>query len=219
MKRILFLSFLMVAALTIGTVVFSSCSQDEAEDTNQTKVEHLKAKAAEFAKKYDVQMSLNEENIEQIAETLTVEQMEQDFQVFANLKDATPVSLKKAPAKTRGLKIKRTKDTEEEETFDRDKEYTGGASTRQTVMGQNIEASLHCRWYYKQTGSSGVTISGALYEDGVCVGSASAHHKPYFNTSFGHITFSLSGTISITTPKYVMSVGFEANQDKISITK
>jgi len=113
MKRILSLSFLMAATLAIDTVVFSSCSQDEAEDTNQAKVELLKAKAAEFAKMYGVQMSLNEENIEQIAETLTVEQMEQDFQAFANRKEVVHVNSEKAQPRTRGLKIMRTKEIAE----------------------------------------------------------------------------------------------------------
>jgi len=113
MKSLRIFSFLLATLLAVGTLGFIACSQDEAEDT-PTKAELLKAKAAEFAKKYGVQMSLNEENIEQISETLTVEQMEQDFQAFANFQGATSTNKSYAPHRTKGLKIKRAKVLEEE---------------------------------------------------------------------------------------------------------
>ncbi len=95
----------LLSALSIG---FTACSQDEVDEPQQTKVDLLKAKAKEFAEKYGVEMSLNEDNIAQIAETLSVEQMEKDFQNFALFKKNFVVKAKDAPvrAKTRGLKIR-----------------------------------------------------------------------------------------------------------------
>jgi len=78
-----------VSALFLsGAVVFYSCSSEDMEDERPlTKAELLRAKAKEFSQKYGVEMSLNEENIDSLANVLTVEQMEKDFQAFAALKN------------------------------------------------------------------------------------------------------------------------------------
>lgn len=80
-------SFLLVPAFSLGLLMalnFSSCSNDEA-DGQQSKAELLLQKSKEFEKKYGVGMELNPDSLDEIAQTLTVEQMEEDYRRFAAL--------------------------------------------------------------------------------------------------------------------------------------
>ncbi len=83
MKRFIFSFLLLIGALT-SISVFYACSSDEADDQSLSQSQLLLKKSREFAKKYGVELALNEENIDEIAKTLTVEQMEKDYQEWAN---------------------------------------------------------------------------------------------------------------------------------------
>lgn len=82
MKKISLLLLLFFGAMATF-VAFQACSSDEMNEQPQTKAQLLLKKSREFAKKYGVKMELNEENIEEIAKTLTVEEMEQDYRNWA----------------------------------------------------------------------------------------------------------------------------------------
>ena len=77
MKQLRTIVIVFIAILFMG--VFSACTNDET-DQALTKSQLLIKKSKEFAKKYNVDLRLKEENIDKIAETLTVDQMEKDYQ-------------------------------------------------------------------------------------------------------------------------------------------
>ena len=74
--------------LTLGMCVFtiSSCTSDELVLQYSPQAQLLLEKSREFAQKYGVDMLLNEEYIEETAQVLTVEKMEEDFKREANRK-------------------------------------------------------------------------------------------------------------------------------------
>lgn len=112
-----------IALLAACVTTFFACSQDEAEEQSPpqaSKADILRAKAKELSLKYGIDMSLNEENINEIADTLTVEQLEKDFQMLASMSiEVHPSSgnnsssISPFPNKRR-LKIRSNKTPEEE---------------------------------------------------------------------------------------------------------
>ena len=100
--------------------LFSSCSNEENEgnETANGKADMLRIKAKEFARKYNVRMSLNEDNIGYLAETLSVEEMENDFRMFAEEQKHPKIYASDDTGKTekaeKRLTIRRTKSLEEE---------------------------------------------------------------------------------------------------------
>ncbi len=212
-----FITSLMSAMLVGGIVLFNACSQDEAEVQTLSKAEMLKAKAKEFAKKYGVSMSLNEENLSQLAETLTVEQMEKDFQAFAALKGQNIVcgeSVTKADAskRTNKLKIRRSKTVEEEREYD----YSGsttlpvsGSSTKRNKDGElenfSFSGSADVSWQYTLKKSSHVRVSMDMVVNGMesCSSSATLSHTSFdTNPSFNFVA---SGNMSLSTNFYTFN--------------
>ncbi len=211
----------LLSALSIG---FTACSQDEVDEPQQTKVDLLKAKAKEFAEKYGVEMSLNEDNIAQIAETLSVEQMEKDFQNFAKLKDSLSAQTKPTPlknkAKTRGLKIRTTVPLEETAPpvgsndgteADRYKEYKGSVSGGRNGLFQReyngkkeniyISVDVTVSWSVKLNSNSRMDVSVSsngreTRHDIVC----------YYSTSNGFSVYG-GGTIWVITERYKFKFG------------
>ena len=80
MKKFM-LSLLILAGVFTAVLAFHACSaDDEAEGPQHSpQAQLLLQKSREFAKKYNVNMALNEDNIEETAKTLSVEQMEKDY--------------------------------------------------------------------------------------------------------------------------------------------
>ncbi len=83
MKKIAFVLMTLFAILLVQNL--QSCSQDDTDDPVKTKAALLLAKSKEFAEKYGVSMELNRDSVEVAAQTLTVEQMEEDYRRFAAL--------------------------------------------------------------------------------------------------------------------------------------
>ena len=86
MKKFM-LSLLILAGAFTAVLAFHACSaDDEAEEPQHSpQAQLLLQKSREFAKKYDVNMTLNEDNIEETAKTLSVEEMEKDFREMSEL--------------------------------------------------------------------------------------------------------------------------------------
>lgn len=203
----------LLSALSIG---FTACSQDEVDEPQQTKVDLLKAKAKEFAEKYGVEMSLNEDNIAQIAETLSVEQMEKDFQNFAKLKDSLSAQTKPTPlknkAKTRGLKIRTTVPLEETappagsgEEANRYRVYQGSLKESKSVRFERYNKpgsyywttfDVTVSWYYKLNAHSYINVHIDAHP---YVGTHDI--KCYFTTSNGFGVYG-NGTVTISTQHY-----------------
>lgn len=73
-------------SITCLMTIFTSCESDETDFEPNNKIELLKAKSKEFAKKYDVDVTLNDDSIAKYAEQMTVEGMEEDYKAFAEMK-------------------------------------------------------------------------------------------------------------------------------------
>lgn len=227
----------LLSALSIG---FTACSQDEVDEPQQTKVDLLKAKAKEFAEKYGVEMSLNEDNIAQIAETLSVEQMEKDFQNFALFKKNLVVKAKDAPvrAKTRGLKIRTSVPLEEEKKEDkkdpaeeeREKIITGNGeafvsctydyvddkSKRRTV---SISGTATVSWQYGLKCACWVKVSLLVSGEGSDKLNGGGTLNSYFNNT-NRLTFDANGNVGVSnsTYKYLLNIQASYYLDKLSVT-
>lgn len=88
MKKFKLFLFLLTGFMT-------SCMNDDmCEDFGSQEYEHyLLQKSEEFAKKYNVEVHLDEDRIKEIAKYLTVEQMEEDYKSFSQ--QTTACSIKK----------------------------------------------------------------------------------------------------------------------------
>lgn len=73
-------------SITCLMTIFTSCESDETDFDPNNKIELLKAKSKEFAKKYDVDVTLNDDSIAKYADQMTVESMEEDYKAFAEMK-------------------------------------------------------------------------------------------------------------------------------------
>ncbi len=66
-------------------VAFHACSSDENNDPQpMTKTQLLLKKSKEFAQKYNVDLEVDEAQLEKVADMLSVEQMERDYQAWVN---------------------------------------------------------------------------------------------------------------------------------------
>ena len=79
---------ILIAGIICLTATFTSCQSDETEFAPTSKIELLKAKSKEFAKKYNVNVTLNDDSIAKYADQMTVESMEEDYKAFAEMKKA-----------------------------------------------------------------------------------------------------------------------------------
>lgn len=75
-----------IMSITCLMTIFTSCESDETDFEPNNKIELLKAKSKEFAKKYDVDVTLNDDSIAKYADQMTVEGMEEDYKAFAEMK-------------------------------------------------------------------------------------------------------------------------------------
>lgn len=192
-------------------VLFGSCSGDENEEneTAVSKADLLRLKAKEFAKKYNVRMSLNEDNIEYLAETLSVEEMENDFRMFAEDQKHPQVYTSDDTEETRKtekrLTIKRTKTLEEEREKVEEGSYTErNVSLRKTYPNDQkrncdytCDITVHWKYLLKGVSSATLSFSNINPSSGSCKGDI----VPSFSNS-GGFNFTASGNIHLSTPKY-----------------
>lgn len=81
-----FLSLLLTTGAIATLVTFHACSSDEANDPQpMSKSQLLLKKSKEFAQKYNVDLEVDEAQLEKVADTLSVEQLERDYQSWAKL--------------------------------------------------------------------------------------------------------------------------------------
>lgn len=84
-----------IMSITCLMTIFTSCESDETDFEPNNKIELLKAKSKEFAKKYDVDVTLNDDSIAKYADQMTVEGMEEDYKAFAEMKKVCKISAQK----------------------------------------------------------------------------------------------------------------------------
>ena len=199
MKKLV-LSVLAIAGMLVAIAAFHACSSDEADEQNLTQAQLLMQKSKEFAKKYGVDMTLNEENIEETAKTLTVEQMEKDYQEWAELMKK-PIEMKVTGGEenTRN-KIKLRRRISEMEMSGRSGNFTGRTSLGS--IGNICEAEVKVSWNYHTAANHPVTATiecfgpkGDTYKTDVALSSS-------FNASGDYITFSAWGTFRLVGSPY-----------------
>ena len=187
--RKLLLSLLILAGAFTAVLAFHACSaDDEAEESQHSpQAQLLLQKSREFAKKYNVNMTLNEENIEETAKTLSVEQMENDFQKWADMKctlSLTEVNphFKKSANK---LRINRRKISYEE---------TNISGTFSGTANNNSEISVSITYNLGNKGSGLIHVS---VDYGGCTGDTSLQPVGFTTYGNGAYSFSATGTVSL----------------------
>ena len=86
MKKFFFSALIMGFVCLSAT--FIGCQSEESDFESTSKIEMLKAKSKELAKKYQVNVTLNDDSIAKYADQMTVESMEEDYRMFAEMKKA-----------------------------------------------------------------------------------------------------------------------------------
>ncbi len=142
MKKLIFGVGLVLTVSVIN--LFNACSADEAEEAymeQTSKKELLLAKSKEFAKKYKVEMWLNEENMDYIVRNLTIEQMEQDY--IRESRRQPEVAYFEIPSNIKPGKLKfRTRSADREELMS----FSGEKSEGFTV--DSISGNVGFKWSY-----------------------------------------------------------------------
>lgn len=99
-----FLSFLLFGGAIATFVAFHACSSDETSAPQpMTKAKLLLKKSKEFARKYNVDLEVDEIQLKKVADTLSVEKMERDYQALAKLTNITFAP--KQTKSTNGLRL------------------------------------------------------------------------------------------------------------------
>lgn len=107
-----FLSLLLTTGAIATLVTFHACSSDETSDPQpMSKSQLLLKKSKEFAQKYNVDLEVDETQLEKVADTLSVEQMERDYQAWAKLQNAPINILPNQTKSANGLKLTKRRAT------------------------------------------------------------------------------------------------------------
>lgn len=222
MKKISLLLLLLFGAMATF-VAFQACSSDEMDEQPQTKAQLLLKKSREFAKKYGVKMELNEENIEEIAKTLTVEEMEQDYRNWAEYtKKPIPVyTIHKKTSTTNKIKLRRK--VSEVEVSGNNNSFVGYCSFGR--IGDTYEAKVKVDWVYKSPSYNKVNahITATSNFDGTSATCDIPLHA-VFDTTGSDISFSANGSFAFSTLKYKKSltlhvyVNKSTNVESVSIS-
>ena len=101
-----FLSLLLLTGAMATFVAFHACSSDDTNDPqSMSKTQLLLKKSKEFAKKYNVDLEVDEAQLEKVADTLSIEQMERDYQAWAKLQNSPIMIFPRRTKSANGLKL------------------------------------------------------------------------------------------------------------------
>ena len=204
------------AALALSTTAFfNACSTDEVDAEQLSKKQLLLAKSKEFARKYGVNMTLREDRIDEIAQRLTVEQMERDFKEMVELKESAKLPVCKIVNRKNALKFRSTitpgEETEEDEQ--REKVYTGKlTASSEHTSNRELRVDAELTWTFSQTKNRSAHLYGGLFEDGSEIGSAIKTidtENFSFTDSLG-VSFDLDCESTIRTEDYEITYSVEA---------
>lgn len=210
----------IIFSILAVTLPFVQCTSDEADEA-PTKVEILKAKAKQLSEKYGITVTLDEESLGEAADTLTLEQMEEDIMQIAALKGFVfeGSTSKKAPSGRNRLKIRLNKTLEEEKKEEKESERVNGirvtanVSNKVNVSKKNTNATFEdifhgeaaITYYYLLKG-----VSRASMEVNMCgqlshldlTGEVSNIGANFYPTDDGEVTFSGSCPVTLTSKSY-----------------
>ncbi len=185
------LSLLLTTGVIATFVAIHACSSDETnEPQSMTKTQLLLKKSKEFAQKYNVDLEVDEAQLEKVADTLSVEQMERDYQAWANF-TRTPITV--TPKKTKssnGLKL-----TKRRATY----ESTSISGQYKDIVDNNPYMTYELFYNFGNNGNGTVrvVVTYGKYE-------GMAFLQPTGFTSYGSnsCSFTAVGSINLTRPLY-----------------
>lgn len=191
MKKILFAIPFFVTVVS-AIVAFHACSADD--DANEGKcpeAQLLLVKSHEFAKRYNVDLSLNKDSIDEISKALTVEQMEEDFRDWASVDCTFKLHNKgNSPVTTNKLRINKRRVAFE--STDIVGHYEGTASNNSKI---SVEV-----YYNIGNKGSGLVRVNVSYHD--CTGSVSLVPTGYTFYGGDKCSFTAVGTVNLVGPRY-----------------
>ena len=149
--------------LTVSVInLFNACSADETDEAymeQTSKKELLLAKSKEFAKKYGVDMEIRKDILDELAQSITIEEMERDFKMYSMLEKEILSSIKPIQLKKRsGAFLKFRTTTTVIEMAD----TTGVISGSEPISEISFSAS-HYNFEKNQTETFYYSGSGLLY--------------------------------------------------------
>jgi lipoprotein len=147
-----------IMSITCLMTIFTSCESDETDFEPNNKIELLKAKSKEFAKKYDVDVTLNDDSIAKYADQMTVESMEEDYKAFAEMKKSlqniSTETMPSVPTKLLSKRdfLKRRKVETELDTlgkYDRSGSFEVSSTVNQKCCNKYIRYTANVAWEFK----------------------------------------------------------------------
>lgn len=147
-----------IMSITCLMTIFTSCESDETDFDPNNKIELLKAKSKEFAKKYDVDVTLNDDSIAKYADQMTVESMEEDYKAFAEMKKSlqniSTETMPSVPTKSLSKRdfLKRRKVETELDTlgrYDRSGSFEISNTVDEKCCDYNIHYHANVEWSLK----------------------------------------------------------------------
>ena len=182
MKKFFFSALIMGFVCLMAT--FTGCQSEESDFEPTNKIEMLKAKSKELAKKYHVNVTLNDDSIAKYADQMTVESMEEDYKMFAEMKKAlqngdgqTKTIAQNKPLSRKAFLKRRKSETEtvpkpEEKPGPDDPTsgvFDGTGRSVSECCGFNIYWTICVNWEYSQGSfSTDVTLSMSCISDSDC---------------------------------------------------
>lgn len=215
MKKIATILASCIVATSLSLAVIA-CTADEQDDTNLSKEELLLKKSKEFAQKYDVDMALNEDSLSQIAETLTIEQMEEDYKEWAAmLKDTLHMQTKIIPQAVQTKnKLRVRRRISQEEASGRNGEFEGFGTFGN---GRNaFDAQITVSWKFydaaRNSASAEVKVYGA--KDGIPPTFSIDLHPSFSLSDPNGISWSGYGSIDVPYRSYYITVSVTASYNE-----
>ena len=186
MKKFFFSALIM--GLVCLMAAFTGCQSEESDFEPTNKIEMLKAKSKELAKKYHVNVTLNDDSIAKYADQMTVESMEEDYKMFAEMKKTlqngdgqTKTIAQNKPLSRKAFLKRRKSETETEKpalTYEKgDFGYTCKSSIKcpnNLCNGGNLTINSHFYWDYSPRTKS---ISCHVEMSATCNDSSCMYHK------------------------------------------
>lgn len=217
LKKSLFFAAWCVAFL-FGTVAFHSCSNEDLdEDSVQSKAELFRAKAKELSKKYGVDVTLNEENIEGTVQEITLEQLEKEIQMFASIRLDTIHIPADKPHTVKKLRFSTNKKLREE--INRNKKYEGSFTqeknftldytyrSRTGAIRHETEkyvAQCETSWCFQLQGNCNVNAKIDLYGTPSASGSDKLNYS--YSISGEKLSFTASGNVTVSSSRYTIKL-------------
>ena len=199
MKKTLFLLMLLVSI----PVFFTGCAEDMYEDS--TSLEDLyRQKAAEFSRKYGVEVTLNEEKISEIVATKSLEELEAEIREIADFFSGLTINIRdRRPTLKQKMRIRKTKTLSEESvnqtgSFECDFMYSGTVGNGSSNISiKNADGHGKVDWNFKTNTSVSLEVEiRPNFSTTIFQGSHFQNGIPASFDQYG-VKFGCNGTITL----------------------